>query len=163
MPSVSVSMQVKGADEFRELVNALKDAGNKGLKTELAKGLSRATKPLKPLAQESAKRNLPQRGGLAADVANSRFAVKRRTSGNQVGIRFTATSKHDIRSMDRGRLRWPVFPKPTQTRNQWIWRERRIRPGWWSEFLESRVSKTARDEVERSVEMVKRKLESAAR
>lgn len=163
MPPVSVSMQVKGAKQFGDLVAALKEAGRNGLKSELYKGLGRATKPLKHSVQQSARRRLPRRGGLAERVADSRITVKKTTAGNKVGVRVLGSNKMDIRSMDEGRLRWPVFPDSTETRNEWAWRERRIRPGWWSEPIGGEIARQARREVVGAVETVKDKLERAAR
>lgn len=163
MPPVTVSMQVKGAKEFADLVGALKAAGRTDLKNELYKGLGRATKPLKPLVQQSARKRLPRRGGLAEKVAKSRITVKKTTAGNKIGVRLVGSNRIDIRSMDAGRLRWPVFPKPNQSRQQWKWHERHIRPGWWSEPLGSTAPRQARQEVIRAVGTVKDKLDRATR
>jgi hypothetical protein len=161
MPPVPLPMQVKGTQNLRTLAAAIKESGSKELRGELYKGLNGVAKPLRVEAQQSALKRLPRRGGLASRVAQSKFSARRMVKGDQVGVRLVGSSRLDLRSLDRGRLRWPVYPRGP--RSEWRWKERRIRPGWWTDALEGKAGADAHRAVQDVAKNLKRKLEAAAR
>ncbi|HEY3261366.1 MAG TPA: hypothetical protein VGJ95_14045 [Pseudonocardiaceae bacterium] len=164
MAPVAIPLSVKGAQDLRELTQALKDAGAKDLQKELYRGINRAMKPLKEVARKAAREGLPKRGGLADTIARSKITTRRVVNKrrNMYSVRLVATSGHDIRALDRGKLRWPVFPEEGSDRSEWTWKKRDIKPGWWSEPLK-RASGIPREEILQVMADVKRKLEAAAR
>lgn len=123
-------LRVTGAEELAQVTARLKAAGEGELRKELLRGLRNAAKPMVTAARESARDTLPHRGGLNEVVAGSRFAVRTRTSGRNPGVRVVALSSHNLRLMDRGVVRHPVFG------NRDVWRTTRVRPGWFSGRLE---------------------------
>lgn len=121
---------IRGADQLALLSRRIKETGNGGLRRDLLRGIQRAAKPLKGVAQKSALDNLPHTGGLNEVVASSKFGVRTRTSGNSPGVRVVAVSGHDIESLDkRGQLRHPVFG------NRDVWVSQQVRPGWFTAAL----------------------------
>lgn len=86
---------------------------------------------------------LPRRGGLAARVAQLDLTVRRSSQG----AALIGRSKYDIKSIDGGLVRHPVYghhPLVAQT----------VRPGFWSEpiaasesDLQARIIKTVDDVV----------------
>ncbi len=140
------------------LSKALKAAGgtadSKALRKELLKGIQRASRPLKEAAQSSARANLPQSGGLAETVGQAKFRTKTISGGKRVGVRVVATGKHNIRAMDRGRLRHPVFG------NRAVWVEQSIKPGWFSDAIQDGAPRV-RAEIVLVMESVADRLEAS--
>jgi hypothetical protein len=123
----------------------------RSLRRELYKGLQRAARPAKDAAREGASR-LPQRGGLAARVAGARFSV-RATAGRNPRVRITATEagrgKVNLASLDRGRLRHPLFGD----RGHWF--SQAVPPQWFSGPIAARAD-AVRAELEQAVTAVER-------
>lgn len=119
------------------------------LRRELSRRLRLAVEPLKEAIAESALENLPKSGGLAQIVADSKTGVRTTLVGNRTGVRLVTSNAHAIKSMDGGRLRHPVWPRPTQTRDQWHWVTQDVKPRWWSDPVEK-----AKPEIIASVDLV---------
>lgn len=130
---VADDVRVSGANELAALTRRLKAAGNGGLKRDMLRGLRQGAKPLIAAAHESALENLPRRGGLAQQVADTKFAVRTRTAGGNPGVRIVGPSTRHLKDMDRGRLRHPVFG------HQDRWVTQQIKPGWWTAALSARA------------------------
>jgi hypothetical protein len=124
------SVEVRGADKLAHLGAALREAGNKDLQRELAKGLRRSVRPMKAAFKAGALGILPDRGGLAEQVAaDTRYSTKIRT-GRSPSVRIVATLPgHDLSAMNRGRLRHPTHGH----RAAKYWVNQQIRPGWFTD------------------------------
>lgn len=119
--------EVQGADQFLELSKALKHAGHGELRKELNKRIRVAAKPLIPKARAEAMTRLPQRGGLAKQIAKEPIRVQTRT-GRDPGVRIVVGKKNGgARSANRGRLRHPLFG------NRERWFEQTVKPGWFDD------------------------------
>ena len=165
MPPVPLTVEAKGAQDFASLVRAMKDAGRKDLQGELYRALNRAAKPARPIIQESARQRLPKRGGYNDLVAkDARVSVGKKSTGKDVGVRLVGRSRRDLRALERGILRWPVFPDAKNVpRREWIWKVRRIRPGFFTDALAEHLPRHVRDEILQAIEDMKKKLESSTR
>lgn len=120
-----------GADRLESVARDLKQAGATQIRKDLLKGIQRATKPMQRAAKEAARQKLPQRGGLNVFVASSKFSTSTRTAGKNPGVAIKVKkSGHDIRAIDRGRLRHPVFG------NKNVWVDQQITPGVFTETFE---------------------------
>lgn len=119
--------RIVGAEQLGKLGRRLKEAGDKEVRRELFKALNRATKKPKAEARLRALQTLPKRGGLAARVAASRFSTRNRTTrtGDAV-LQIVARNPDNIRSIDKGRVRHPVFGH----RDRWV--AQPVKPGWFS-------------------------------
>ena len=141
-----------GAEEFAKLARDLRAAGDKDLRKELYRGLNRATKGLKDAAKDSARRTLPQGGGLADRVARARFSTRAR-AGRSPSIRIVAKDSKgrpvDLYALDQGTVRHPTFG-----RRPWV--AQRVDPGWFTEPME-RGAGDARRHIEAAVAEVARK------
>jgi hypothetical protein len=113
---------VGGTQSFTAAMQKLKHAVNSDFPQEFRKELSRELRLLEGSLSSSAINTLPKRGGLAAMIASSDSNVRETPNGAQL----SASSKHDITAMDRGRLRHPLFG------NRAHWYTQAVRPGWWS-------------------------------
>ena len=135
-----MELVIKGADDLAKLGAALKKVGDKELKRELLAAIRAAGKPIKAAVQESARANLPSSGGFADLVAASRMSMKTRLGGQKVGVRFEARNRHNIKALDRGRLRHPLFG------NKEHWFTQQVEAGWFSTPIQE-MSQEIRVEV----------------
>jgi len=123
-------IRVTGANRLAAVAARVKQTGDKDLRRELFRGIQRATKPARAEVKANATRVLPTSGGLAQVVARSRVSTKTRMRGQQVGVRITGQSDMDIASINRGRLRHPLFG------DRGHWYSQQVRPGFFTEPLE---------------------------
>jgi hypothetical protein len=148
-------LRVGGADELNRLARRLK-GGDKALRKELYSGLQRATKPIRADVQRSLATRLPERGGLAQKMSKARVSSKVRTANRNTRLTIQVSSPRgedlDVRAMDRGRLRHPVFGR----RGKWV--TQIIPPGAVSEPLEAGADH-ARREATAAMARVARQLE----
>lgn len=123
---------VKGADQFVALSKALKHAGRTELRKELNKGMKQAAKPLVAKSRAEALARLPQKGGLAKQVAREPQRVQTRTGARTGGVRVVVGKKRGGAQMaNRGFIRHPVFGN----RENWVTQE--VRPGWFDDTMKA--------------------------
>jgi hypothetical protein len=153
-------MPVVGIEELSQLARELKEAGDLGLKKELFKGIGRAGKPMKAAAKKGAEEALPKEGGLAEEIAASRFTVRSALLGKNPRVTITGKGRendsgreHDLRAMDRGRIRHPSWGR----RGAKDWKTQTVRPGWFTEAME-KASPAAREELQKAVDTILHKL-----
>jgi hypothetical protein len=136
------AIEVAGVEQLELVARRLREVGDKGLRKELHAGLNRATKPMKAAIRSSAERNLPASGGLNRLVARSRLSTSTKI-GRNPAVRVTgALSGHDLKAMDRGRLRHPVFG------NRRAWVNQKIRPRWFTDAATGEVPAARREIVQ---------------
>ena len=112
-------IEVTGAAQLANLSRSLKAAGRGELRRELLRGIRQATAPAKTAIPESARVTLPRRGGLNETVASGLKVTSRASlSGAEARVRIVAVDppRHDIHSMNLGRLRHPVYGN----RDNWV-------------------------------------------
>lgn len=135
-------ISIEGADRLADVARRLKETGDQDLRKELYRGINRATTPLKNAAKDAARSELPKRGGLNEFVASARLSTSSR-GGNNPGVRITARKAgHDVRAIDRGRVRHPVFG------NRGVWVNQQIKPGWFTKTLEDGAPVVRRELVD---------------
>lgn len=130
-----------GAEEFARLSKRFKDAGEKELRKELYASVQRATKPAKEAARQAAASELPSRGGLADKVAKAKLTTKAR-AGRDPSVRIVAKSDLDLRAIDNGTLRHPVYGN----RNRWV--SQSIPAGWFTDAMRRSAPKVRRELTE---------------
>lgn len=139
--------EVHGADQFLALSKALKHAGRGELRKELNKGMREAAKPLVKQSRQAALAKLPQRGGLAKQVAKEPQRVQTRT-GRVPGVRIVVGKKNGgARSANRGFIRHPVFGN----RENWVTQE--VPPGWFDDTMKAGAP-VVRPELQKAIDRV---------
>lgn len=144
---------VTGADEFATLARRLKEAGAKDLRRELYAGINRAVRPLTADVKNTLEEDLP---GRYADIVRADFRVKTRRRGagaNPAIFLIGQAGNHDVRSLDRGRLRHPLFG------NRRHWYNQQIPLGFWSQTL-TRGAPRVRQELVEAIRKVAAKVEA---
>jgi hypothetical protein len=137
-------VDINGADQLIRLSKALKEAGAKDLQRELAKAINTAMKPVKADLQRSAG-SLPRRGGLAAEIAGSKYSTRR----NKNGLRLVAKGKYSLYHLDQGQVRHGKGNKVQS-----------IQPGWFTDVTEA-AAPEVRKEITDAMQIVIRKIDRA--
>lgn len=150
--SSAVEIEIKGdADKLVLLAHATKALGDTQLRKELLSGLQRAARPLKAAAAAGAASRLPRGGHLNDRVARSKFTARTRTTPRTAGVRIVGAGNLDLRSLDRGRVRHPVFGH----RKTWV--NQHVTPGWFTDAMQ-KGSPIVRAEIGRVLDDVAVKL-----
>ena len=103
----------KGVDDFYKLSKVLKEAGNKGLRSELHKMVREPAKQVIPKVKQAAGQ-IRGRGGVGAHYAKKPIRAQTRTGAKTAGVRVVM-SKTDPRVDAQGRIAHPVFGRPNST------------------------------------------------
>jgi hypothetical protein len=119
-----------GSERLAALAVRLKATGEKGLRTQLLRGLKSGADPLVKKVIEAAVAKLPHGGGLNEQVAGQKVKVQVRTGARTAGVRLTTTAP-DTAMTDSGFVRHPVYGN----RKKWITQQIPAAKGWWSQTL----------------------------
>jgi hypothetical protein len=133
-----MAVVVTGYNELSRLGFRLREAKAVGLTRELRQGLQRPLKSLAEQIRAGAPDHTPK--GYEITFARSlKFHTKVNLVGTGAGVDFsvTATGKsqsRQIREINRGRLKHPVYGRRRLTRKGWIanpWVWQAVEPGFW--------------------------------
>lgn len=143
--------EVRGADQFLALSKALKHAGQTELRKDLNKAMRNGAKPLVGKARSEAMSRLPQRGGIAKQIAKEPARVQTRT-GKDPGVRVVVGKKRGgARAANRGVIRHPVFG------NRDVWVDQRVRPGWFDDPMKASAPEI-REVLEAEMEQIAQRI-----
>lgn len=152
---MTAELRIVGADKFGATAKALKRYGDKDLRKELYTGINRAVKPLSEQVKTDTKNYFPRR--YAFELAKSLRIRARRRAGRDPSVRLVGQAKtpkgkeRDLRSLNRGRLRHPLYG------NRRYWYDQEVSPNWWDEPL-SQGADVVREEIVGVIDEVGRKL-----
>lgn len=118
---------ITGAKELEKLGRQLKEAGHGGLRRGLLAAIRKSNKPTIAKIRLSALERLPKRGGLAAEVAASKIGTRTRLTGGSVGVQIKGTGLRNLRTLNAGKLRKPVFG------NREVWVEQDVPEGFYDD------------------------------
>lgn len=147
-----IELRVEGADKLARVSKALRQAGDKDLAKELRQGITRAVKPLKVAAKQSASSTLPSRGGLGKRVSRTSLPHSKRGGAKNPGIRIKAlpNAVADPLRIDRGRVRHPVWG-----RGPWVLQD--VTPGWFTKPM-NEAGPAVRAEIAAALDVVAAKI-----
>jgi len=124
-----VEVTVRGATRLARVAGAVQRVAPE-LRKELLREIRTGVRPVIKDIRAEALDSLPSRGGLGEMIAGSRYAVRTRTSGKQVGVRVEGRlTEIDLDVIDRGRVRHPVFAREGRSPS---WVNQPVRPGFFS-------------------------------
>jgi hypothetical protein len=136
--------EIRASRELQTLANRLKTA-DKPLRRQLLKQVREAAKEAIPDVQQAAHAMLPRRGGLADRVAAQAYRVQASYAGRGARVRLAGLGMKELRDIDSGRLRHPVFG------NREIWKQQAVQPGFFSETIAHRAPEI-RANIERAIQ-----------
>jgi len=146
-----VSIRVEGGNALGELAAALRSAGQGELIRELGSDLHREAEPIPAAVRQAAHNLLPEAGGLAGLVADSRMGVSVQTSTREAKVTVAAVSGMDLPRIDKGRVRHPVFG------NREHWETQSVPPGFFTRTVMARAA-GFRSAAERAVQRLADKI-----
>lgn len=112
---MAIEVRVEGAAELRKVSAQIRAEGRKDLGRQMGKALAAAADPLKQAIRDSAAQTLPHGGGYAGAFDKSlRFRANQKGDGNQASYSLVTyadgtSERRDIRALETGNLRHPVF------------------------------------------------------
>lgn len=133
---------MEGAATLHRVAAQIRAEGRKDLSREMSKALSEATRPVQRAIRASAAETMPRQGGYnAAFDAGLAFRVNRRNRTNEASVNLITYSegdqeRRDIRSLEGGKLRHPVYGRSrpgARKGERWAnpWAVTKIRAGFW--------------------------------
>lgn len=99
---------------FQAAAQALNEAGDKDVRRDVYASFRKVTKPLGAKVIREGAAKMPRAGGFAAIVARAKMGQSNATTGRNIGVALTfrTSPSHDLRSLEAGTLRHPVYPRP---------------------------------------------------
>lgn len=131
--------EVRGSHDLAVLAQRLKAAGNGELRRQLLRSIRGSARKAIPDIRQSALETLPKRGGLAARIADQAYGVQTRLGGSSASVRLAGKGMKELRDIDAGRLRHPVYGD----RGRWVTQS--VTPGFFSNPIERRAPRIRRD------------------
>lgn len=128
-----MDVKVEGGHKLAIAAKEARKIGDgKTIIKEMRSEIRSAVPPFRVAVRRNALTTLPSSGGLNVWTSKTRIraAIKtgfRTASIKLVGAKSSRGKKHDIRSLDRGRLRAPLFG------NRRFWHQQAVRPGFFSD------------------------------
>jgi len=145
----SVELRINGAATLHKVAAQFRREANKDLSRELSNALAKAIEPVKTSIRQSAEETMPRKGGYnPVFVKSMRFRVNRNTRGADGSATLVTfadgkTERRDIRALEQGKLRHPLF------KNRDRWYTTRIREGF-----HRRGTDNALDEAQKQISQV---------
>lgn len=143
--------EIRGAQQLAALAAKLKAEGNGDLRKELLREIRGSAKKAIPDVRQSAFRTLPKRGGLAKRVGDQAFGVQTRLSGSSASVRLAGKGMKELRDIDRGHLRHPVFGDREK------WKAQAVTPGFFTNAI-ARRAPSIRKDIEKAMGGIARKV-----
>jgi hypothetical protein len=141
-------LDITGGEDFARVAKRLKDAGDRELTRELNKAVREAMAPARRAMEQSLDQNLPHRGGFDRKLRGEvKFRIVRRANG----LRLTTSHRYQLRLIDQGRVRHPLFA------DRGHWYTTTIEPGVLTKPFEENADQ-ARQKIGEATDRVARKI-----
>ena len=114
-------IRTQGTDDLERMAAALKEAADRDLTNRVRKSMRDVAKPVGERTLIGGAERMPRRGGFAARVRDrGKVGVTSAIASRTVHVTLTLNNKGaNLRSLDAGDLRHPVFARPDQPR-RWV-------------------------------------------
>ena len=146
-----IGVEVNGAEGIALVGRAVRSLGaDRTIVTNMAKEIKAASLPLRQAMKANALSTLPKRGGLNQWAAAARINTTVRRGASSAGVSITVGKaargrgkgrKHDIKRLDAGKLRAPLFG------NRRYWHMQAVTPGAFTRPVESWAGREFRDAI----------------
>jgi hypothetical protein len=118
--------------------------GDGALKEQIYEKVEEAAKEIKSKINDSARNKLPKGGGLNEWIANAPVFIRTKSGlHHDIAVFIIQTKQgHDLRSINRGRLRHLVFGRPDS------WVDQKIEPGYFDDPIKKNLGKIRRSVID---------------
>lgn len=165
-----MQVDVLGGHQLAEMSRRLKQAGRKDLDRELDKALRGGAKAVQDAVARDSPLYMPDGYELVFRASLEFKTQLRKVNGNRVTIILTATGRtrpREIRRLESGVIRHPVFGRTRKVRRHWVyransianpWVDQAIRPHFFTEPAK-RSAPAVREELKQAMHRVAQKIE----
>lgn len=118
-----MTVRLEGSDDLQRVADALKAAADRDLQKQVSAAMRREAKPLGESVIRLGGGKMPRRGGFSGRVTSrGRVLISNSLGGRSasVTLRLKTADGYDLRGLDRGLLRRPVFG------NRKVWRTQKV-------------------------------------
>lgn len=137
-----LSVAVGGSRQLNEAATQLRDAGRSDLLRELRQELRKPPKQLNEAVLKGIPKYMPS--GYQRTLATSLvFKTSVRTKASSAGVSVSMSSRRDLRALERGRLRHPVFGRVDDS-----WVNQSIPEGFFSKPASTVFARIQADVIE---------------
>lgn len=133
-----MSFTVGGERGLQKVARAYRD-GDKVMRRAIGRAARDVAKPLGEAVVREGAQTLPARGGLRQRVrTGGRVTVTSQLGGPTPRVTMTLRNRYgyQLGRMERGELRHPIWPRVTQSRDEWDWAEQRVPAGKFTAAFE---------------------------
>lgn len=136
-----MTLRIEGTDDLQRVADALKEAGDKDLQKQISGALRGEAKPLGLRVLRRGAEEMPHRGGLSERVAGGSIGVSSALRGRVASVSVILRNKGvDLKAMDAGILRHPVFGRADRTRKDWAWTRQSVPAGAFRRAFEAEAA-----------------------
>ena len=157
-----VKVSVVGHHKLGRVARAARDAEDVDAAQQLRRAMTAGAKPLQKAVKDNVGNYMPRSGGYAATLKKAlRLNTKQNHSGRSAGIRIVcravgAKRHRDVRALEGGRLRHPVFGRRDR---KWVLQA--IRPHFFTGPINDNAGEV-RDELLDAMDRVAQRIAAAA-
>lgn len=103
-------LHVEGTADLQRLADRLKVAADRDLRKQVGASLRKVAKPIGQRVLERGARVMPHKGGLSERIARGKIGVRSGLTGRSASVSLMLKAGgYDLKPLDRGDLRHPVF------------------------------------------------------
>jgi hypothetical protein len=153
-----VEVEIRGTESLTLISKRLKQLGDGNeIPKQMTKEIRSAVPPIRVAVRRNAVGTLPSGGGLGEWVARSRVTAAIRRSGRSAGIKLRAgrnseKKRSDIRAIDKGRVRAPLFG------NRSKWHLQSVKPGFFTDAVTDEGMEAFRKAVVKAIDKAVREV-----
>lgn len=153
-----IDIEIRGIESLALISRRLKQLGDGNeIPKQMSKEIRSAVPPIRVAVKKNAVGTLPSGGGLGEWVAKSRVTATIRRTGRSAGIRLKAgrnseKKRSDIRAIDKGRVRAPLFG------NRRIWHLQSVKPGFFTDAVTDEGMEAFRKAVIKAIDKAVREV-----
>jgi hypothetical protein len=129
-------------EDFRLLQARLRETGQRGLRSNMRKGIVAGTAPARKAVKAELEAVMPHGGGLNEYLAKSKITVAVLTGARSAGVEVRGRGPKDrrrnqgqFRLINQGQIRHPTFADQSKERKDWRWATTAVPSGWWETGL----------------------------
>lgn len=123
--------------DLEKLAVAYREGGRK-IRARAARRLRDTAEPLVHEVVAKGAEKMPHGGGLSARLAGARSGVTVALLGQRVSVslRVKTAEGYDLKSLNKGILRHPIFPEAGQDREEWLWSKQSVPANAYTDAFE---------------------------
>lgn len=147
-----MDIEIRGEEKLTLIGKRLRQLGDgREIVNDMTREIRSAVPPARTAIRANAVSYLPSQNGLNAFVASTRVSAQVRRGPRSAGVTLRGSKssrgkRHDIKRIDQGRTRHPLFG------NRRFWYPQAVKPGFFSDAVLSEGVKEFREATVRAID-----------